>query len=271
MVLGHITYSNCFPVHAGVLERPPTWLEIRRGVPTELNEALAVGEIDVAPASSIEYARRSGRYRVLPGLAIASDGPVGSILMETTVPAESLGQQVVALPTASATSVVLLRALLELRNGVQPSYTWFRQSPGADPVGEGAAAALWIGDVALRRDRRPGLHYLDLGEVWREWTGLPFVYALWQTPLGPERNDELDRLAGVLAASRAFFVGHAETLAAREGPGFSMDADRLLTYWRSLSYTLDQRALEGLLRFYAMATELGEAEAVSTIRLTEPG
>lgn len=267
--LGHITYSNCYPLHAGLLDAPPPWLELRRGVPSELNAALAAGDIDVAPSSSIEYARHEG-YRVLPGPAIASDGPVRSILFETTTVPEALDGARVALPTASATSVVLLRALLELRHGVRPSYAWFRQGPAADPVGDGAAAALWIGDVALGRRRYEGRSYMDLGAVWKEWTGLPFVYAVWQTPLDPERDDELTRLARLLATSHGYFRERAEELARREAANFGLPQDRLLDYWRSLRYTLDDRAVEGLLRFYALAAELGEGRAVMSLRFVAP-
>src|SRR5687767_11862294 len=116
--LGHIDYSNCLPVHAALLETSPAGIEIINGTPAELNDALAAGEIDVAPASSIEYARHPGRYRVLPGLVIGSYGPVQSIRLESSVHIESLANARVAVPTASATSVVLLRILLELRYGI---------------------------------------------------------------------------------------------------------------------------------------------------------
>lgn len=267
--LGHITYSNCYPLHAGLLASTPPWLELRRGVPSELNAALAAGDIDVAPSSSIEYARHEG-YRVLPGLAIASDGPVRSIIFETTAAPEALDGARVALPTASATSVVLLRALLELRHGVKPVYDWFRQGPAADPVGDGAAAALWIGDVALARPRHEGRTYLDLGSVWREWTHLPFVYAIWQTPLGAERDAELARLSALLLASHEFFLERTEALARQEAAGFGLAEDRLLDYWQSLRYTLDERAVEGLLRFYALAQELGEGRPVTSLCFVRP-
>src|SRR5688500_15274661 len=110
--LGHIEYSNCFPLHAELLEQGSPQVELVRGVPTELNRALEAGAIDVAPASSIEYARHADRYRVLPEFVIGSRGPVHSILLESTRPIEELIDTRVAIPTASATSVVLLKILL---------------------------------------------------------------------------------------------------------------------------------------------------------------
>ena len=73
--LGHIVYSNCFPVHARLLDvGAPEWIDIVQGVPSQLNALLERGEIDVAPCSSIEFARNADRYRVLPDLVIGVAG-----------------------------------------------------------------------------------------------------------------------------------------------------------------------------------------------------
>src|SRR5690606_11238354 len=123
------------------------------GVPSYLNRLLSRGEIDVAPCSSIEYARNAGRYSILPDLVIGSRGPVRSILFLSHLPPQALAGRRVAIPNSSATSVVLLKILLRIHWGVEPEYTWFDQAT-TDPFADGAAAALFIGDVALRE----GLH-----------------------------------------------------------------------------------------------------------------
>jgi chorismate dehydratase len=265
MRLGHIVYSNCFPVHALLVDRPPPdWLRLVHDVPSALNRALADGAIDVAPCSSIEYARQPD-YRVLPDFAIASDGPVRSILLETTRAPAALGGTVVAVPTASATSVVLLRVLLELRWGVRAELRWFDQA-SADPFTDGAAAALWIGDRALARPSRTSRALVDLGEAWTAWTGLPFAYAVWQTRLAAADDDGLRRLHALLHASHAWFQAHAAELAARHAADFGMAADTLLDYWRSLRYALDERTERGLLHFYALAARIGAAPDPGVIR-----
>jgi chorismate dehydratase len=270
--LGHIDYSNCVPVHALILEGAGhPWLEVRAGVPTELNAALAAGEIDVAPSSSIEYARYADRYRILPGHVIASRGPVGSILLEHTLPLAALHGRVVALPTASATSVVLLRLLLEQRVGVVPRYRWFEQDDAAQPLAGDTVAALWIGDVALRRRAGEGAQMLDLGAAWHEWTGLPFAYALWQVSAGTDRDDLLARLRVLLRRSRAYFAAHADELAERYAPRYGLPADTLRTYWNSLSYELDDPVAGGLAEFLRRAAALGAAPAVRTLRWVNGG
>src|SRR5687768_4602767 len=125
--IGHIDYSNCIPVHAALLHEPPPGVEVVHGTPAELNRALAAGQIDVAPCSSIEFALHAEEYRLLPGLVIGSNGPVKSILLEITRDFSNLSGAPVAVPTASATSVVLLRILLQIRFGVQPRFEWFDQ------------------------------------------------------------------------------------------------------------------------------------------------
>jgi chorismate dehydratase len=269
--LGHIDFSNCFPVHARLLDRqPPAGIELRRGIPSVLNEELAAGRIDVAPCSSIEYALHAGRYRLVPDLVIGSAGAVRSILLEHRLPLHRLAGQVVAVPTASATSVVLLRILLERRYGVRPTYRWFDQAAGEDPLAQGAAAALRIGDVALRRTVQ-GAASLDLGEAWTEWTGLPFAFAVWQTPLGGAADGELRRLHGLLLESRAYYEANAEPLAARHAAGFGLEAAELLAYWRTLRYDLDAEMRQGLLHFYREAAAVGAAPLVTELRWTPTG
>jgi chorismate dehydratase len=270
--LGHIEYSNCVPVHALLLERRVSGIELVRDVPAALNSALAAGRIDVAPCSSIEYARHAAEYRVLPSFAIGADGPVQSILLESTVPLERLGGRVVAVPTASATSVVLLRALLELRLGVQPEFRWFEQTSAADPLVEGSAAALRIGDVALTHTAAPGHAVYDLGAEWSAWTGLPFAFAVWQVRRDADPAEVL-RLIELLHESRAWFNVNTDRLAERYAPVFALSPRRLLDYWASLRYTLDAPMQRGLLHFYELAAELGAAPPVHDMDIVglEPG
>jgi chorismate dehydratase len=269
--LGHIDYSNCVPVHALLLEAPSAGLELVRGVPSQLNRALAAGDIDAAPCSSIEYARHAGEYRILPLHAIGSAGPVQSILLETSRPLAQLDGRTVAVPTASATSVVLLRALLELRLGVRPRFEWYEQAAHVDPIATGAAAALRIGDVALARAAVPGRRTHDLGAEWTAWTGLPFAFAVWQ--VRRELADEsIVRLAAWLSESRAWFVPRAALLARRYAPRYGLTPQRLLSYWTSLRFDLDLAMQQGLLHFYRLAAELGEAaptDSLDIVRLTQ--
>lgn len=263
--LGHIEYSNCFPVHARLVTSDvPEWLSILTGTPARLNRALESREIDVAPASSIEYARHGDSYRFLPDFVIGSDGPVGSILLESVRPITDLTDCTVCVPTASATSVVLLKILLHFKYRVRAQFQWFSQErAAAAPPGD---ATLWIGDVALRRAFPADRSVYDLGGEWKEWTGLPFVFAAWQTSAPPTLDSELKRLLAVLHESRNYFVANASRLAQDNARKFAVDATRLLSYWQSLRYSFDDPMKRGLLRYYELAAQLGEAPAVTDLK-----
>jgi chorismate dehydratase len=263
--LGHIEYSNCFPLHAEALAGGIPEVEVVRGTPSELNRALAAGDIDIAPASSIEYARHAERYRVLPDFVIGSNGPIHSILLESTRPIEELVASRIAVPTASATSVVLLKILLRLKYRLSAQFEWFAQEAGRDPIRDGAAAALWIGDVALSRSFPSDRLLYDLGSEWTEWTNLPFAFALWQTTIPAERYDELQPLVQSFAASRAQFRAQPLELAEQHAPMLRLQPQRLARYWKTLRYELDPAMQEGLLHFYRLAHELGEAPRVERI------
>jgi chorismate dehydratase len=263
--LGHITYSNCFPVHAGILDGGMGGgLEVVEGVPSYLNGLLDRGEIDVAPSSSIEFARHAESYGVMPDLVIGSRGPVRSILFLSATEPEALDGKTVAMPTASATSVVLLKVLLRTRWGVSPRFTWFDQAR-QDPFAAGAAAALFIGDVALRPGLFPALPFrFDLGEVWWRQTGLPFAFAVWQVAGGGA--EALRRLHATLLESRAYGERHRAELARRWAPHFGFDAAFLASYWEDLAFELDPSMIEGLRAFYALAAEIGEIPRLPELR-----
>lgn len=264
--LGHIDYSNCLPMHALLLEQPRPELSIVHGTPAELNRALAAGTIDVAPCSSIEYALQPGRYRLLPGLVIGSRGAVRSIRFESNRPLPRLSDCAVAVPTASATSVLLLRILLELRFGARAQFSWYDQEAAEDPIDQGAAAALWIGDTALRRPTRPDREAYDLGQLWAEWTGLPMPFALWQTPLAGDRDRELQQLTALIEQSRDRSLADPAALAARHAAAYGLAADELARYWAGLSYSLDADMQRGLLHYYELAAALGEIPQVPELR-----
>jgi chorismate dehydratase len=268
--LGHIVYSNCFPVHARLMDHgAPPGVEIVQGVPGVLNGMLERGEIDVAPCSSIEYARNAGRYRILPDLVIGSRGPVRSILFLSSVDPSTLADATVAMPTASATSVVLLKILLAKKWGVRPRTVWFDQAR-EDPFAAGARAALFIGDVALRDGLFPDLPFrYDLGEVWWEMTGLPFAFAVWQAAGGSDV--QLRALHTALVDSRAYGYEHRRDLAERWAQHFGFTAGFLDAYWNGLSFELDGPMIDGLRTYYRYAAEIGEIPRAPELRWVETG
>lgn len=264
--LGHILYSNCFPPHAGILLQKVAFpFKLVEGIPTQLNRLLSEGTIDVSPSSSIEYAVNKGRYILLPDLSITSNNNVMSILLESKVPIEELNKKVVALTTASATSVVLLRILLEIQFGVSPGYILYEQ--GAEDPSERADAMLTIGDLAIQRAAASSYPYCyDLGELWHKFTGLPFVFALWQVNDRKKIHNDLARLYDIIMESRAYGLAHLGELAETNAARFNLPAAVLLKYWNLFSYRFGEEEKKGLLAYYGYAAELGAIEPVKELR-----
>ena len=210
--LGVVSYLNAAPLVYGLADEPG--LELVRDVPSRIADRLHAGELDLAMIPSVEYAR--GDYAIVPGIAIASRGPVRSVSLYHRTHLAAVRR--VALDTSSRTSVVLLKALLQERLGRQPEYV---AMPPDVPAMLGACeAALVIGDRAL--DFEGDVPRLDLGEEWQRQTGLPFVYAFWAGPRGSVSAREVARLqealrAGLsqLGAIAASYNGHAAGLRAR--------------------------------------------------------
>ena len=248
--LGRISYVNMAPVFFGLeadVEEVP-------GVPTELNERLLAGEIDLAPISSIEYGRHADELRVLPRLCVSSEGAVDSIQLVARKPLEHI--ESVAVTPESATSTVLVRVLL----------------PDAEqvPLGEDADARLLIGDAALKSMFEDPTPHYDLGRLWLERTGLPMVYAVFacRDPV-PEGIAELEpAFLAALRRNRAEPERLAREASARYGypPGF------LARYFEKLRYRFGPRERAGLLSFFELAVEAGELERVPELRflVTEP-
>lgn len=264
--LGHIIYSNCFPPHAGIIaQKAPFPFTLVEGIPSELNRMLYDGTIDVSPSSSIEYAKHPGRYLLLPGFSITSKNRVMSILLESRVPIRELDKKNVALTTASATSVILLRILLEHRHRVVPSYLSYEQGK-VDPS-DRSDAMLTIGDLALAKPLSPYFPYrYDLGEQWHEFTGLPFVFALWHVNYKKSIDQELGMLYDILKTSRSYGLSHLQELAFSYTEKFGIPADVLINYWNCFSYDLAEGEQKGLMAFYRYAGEIGAIEPVTTLR-----
>lgn len=267
LTLGNIIYSNCFPVHAGIITGAvPFPFKLRDGIPSELNRLLYEGKIDVSPSSSIEFAMNPGRYAVFPGLSITARAMVQSIILLSRVPLADLDDRNVALTTASATSVVLLRVLLELREGISPNYFLYEQ--GVEEPGSNADAFLTIGDLALQREASEEFpHRYDLGELWNDFTGLPFVFALWQVNYRKNAERDLEALFQALNASKRLGLANLRDLAVAHAGRFGLTSAMLQDYWSAFSYDLGEGEQKGLLTFYGYAAELGAIEKVPDLRI----
>ncbi len=270
--VGWIDYANCSPLLLQIEDRLPQYpITLSHGVPARLNAALAGGRIDVCISSSIEFARHADRYLVLPGHCIGSVGPVQSVLLLANRPAQELGGERLLVTAESATSVVLLQILLARHWGA----TGVRVAASPLPWQEALAQApgvLVIGDTALRAAMAGTAPFCyDLGEVWHEMTGLPFVYALWQVQQAAlaTEGEGLRGLLSLLDQARDQMPHRLESLAAVAPEATWLGASRLADYWRHITYRLDDDHLAGLARYYALAADVGLLSAPATPRFMQ--
>jgi chorismate dehydratase len=242
--LGRISYVNMAPV----FYRLDADVEESTGVPTELNRRLLAGELDVAPISSIEYARNAERLRLLPRLCVSSEGAVDSIQLVSRVPLERIRS--VAITPESATSVVLTKVLVPDAVHV--------------PLGEEADAKLLIGDAALKSAFEDPTPHYDLGRLWQERTGLPMVFAVWACP--EPLADGLVELEEQFVASLRLARAEPEKLAFEAAERYGYPAGFLARYFEKLRYRFGPRERAGFTTFLELAQEAGELERVPDLR-----
>ena len=265
MRVGRIPYINCYPVY-GAVDRGivPLAAELVDGVPTALNRRMADGSLDVSVVSAVEYARDWERYLLLPDLAISCDGPVRSVMLFSRRPAEALDGQQVLVSRSSMTSVHLLELLFENVWKSKPLFV-AGDAEASDLRDAGTdssvVARLVIGDAALMLGTgaiaSPYEHVYDLGLVWKQWTGLPFVFAVW---VAQRTTDTQQALAvhGSLIDSRNWGLKHLGVLAeqAHENTGVPLAA--CSEYLSGLDYGLSYPHLGGLTEFYRRLTLAGK-------------
>jgi chorismate dehydratase len=259
--VGHIQFLNCLPIYWGLVRSGALLdVELRKDTPDRLNEALIHGDLDIGPISLLEYLRHADDLLLLPDLAVGSDGQVLSVNLVTQVPVGDLDRRRVALGSTSRTSVLLARMWLAEVHRVQPEY--FVCPPDLTAMLLEADAAVLIGDAALRATYdapRRGLTVHDLGAVWKDWTGLPMVFAVWAV-----RREYAEANPGLVKDVHTAFVrsrdealAHVEEVAAQAARWEVFDPTTLATYFRTLDFRLGGRQLAGLEEFARRAARAG--------------
>jgi chorismate dehydratase len=233
-------------------------LEVHPLAPSLMIRRMEEGGIDLGMAPVAGVFDRP-EWRIVGESAIASRGAVKSVLAISLEPPERW--TVIRPDSHSRTSNALAQVLAAGRHGVRPKLGepipaegW--TPPEAPAPGE---AFVLIGSRALAwRDlwRERGAIAIDLGQAWTEWTGLPFVYAVWAARPGVEAEAWMPAFE---ALKRRNMARLGEIVGDWPGLGeerLSVDeAIRYLT--ENLTMELDEKALAGLERFHRQGRSLG--------------
>ncbi|MCH8829451.1 MAG: menaquinone biosynthesis protein [Planctomycetes bacterium] len=249
--IGAVGYLNSKPLLEGLPVLLPA-AEIVLDYPSRLAEGLSSGELDVALIPSVECFQHP-EYRVISDACVAAHGPVLSVKLYSRVPVGEIRR--LALDEGSLTSAVLVRVILSERHGVEPE---IETLPLGRDLGESDAdAVLLIGDRAMHPPEESFVETWDLGEEWRQWTGLPFVFALWVSR-GDSRTEGLDE---AFSQARDRGVERLAEIAEREAKQLGIDAQTAYDYLRNnLHFQLGSAERSGLNLFRELAGKLDHAD-----------
>jgi chorismate dehydratase len=266
--IGRINYANVFPIYY-TLEREfdCSGYEFIEGVPSYLNRMLRAGSIDLSPSSSVEYLRNRTIYNILDGVSISSKGPVGSVFLFSKKPIEALDGSLISLTSQSETSVALLAIIIRRFYGID-----CRFERSSTPGARDADAFLMIGDDALKYkaklndnnsilrdpsglpDFRASVLAYDLGEIWYQRTGVPFVFALWIVrkelfdPADP-RHPVFNKYVRDLNSAKEIALKNLPEIARHSPLKAFMSEKAIIEYWKNLDYDLSEEHKKGLQLF----------------------
>ena len=266
--VGHIQFLNCLPIYWGLMRSGALLdVDLRKDDPDRLNAALIAGDLDIGPISLVEYLRHADDLLLLPNLAVGSDGAVLSVNLISTRPLAELDGRPVALGSTSRTGVLLAQMLLSERYGADPEY--FGCPPDLAQMLMEADAGVLIGDPALRAMHEGparGLQVTDLGLAWKEWTGLPMVFAVWavRKEYAAANPGAVKDVHEAFQRSRDLCLGELDEAAAAAARWEPFDAETLATYFRALDFSLGERQIAGVREFARRAAARGEVPPLPT-------
>ena len=238
--VGGVRFFNARPLLYGLEDQAQ--IELEEAPPANLADDLNQGKYHAALVPSIDYQMTENHWTILPQMAIGSDGAVLTVQVFSRCPLEEI--ETLACDLDSHTSVVLAQIVFQKCFGRKLNIVPLANGPDSH------TAVLMIGDKVLPHlDRWP--YQLDLGQQWKELTGLPFVYAFWALP-DPTHCEPL--VAMLQQAARRGLANIEEMIGKAKDYGFTPDlARQYLT--ENLSFAFGAPQQKGLIRFYELAFE----------------
>jgi len=236
--IGAVPYLNALPL-THYLESP-----IQFATPAVLESKIADGLLDIALLPAFSYLNNSNYYPLMDAGVIQSTGPVESVCLfiKDGITGPEAVKSIYLTPE-SRTSVALFKVLFH--------YLWERDLDQIkiESDADDADAQLIIGDKALFFNQ-PGYQITDLGKVWQDWTGLPFVYAFWVA-----RSEKACEVGKDLKKARIQGLKHIDEIIQRlhDLPKDAMK--RYLT--ESIGYEMKENSLDGLKLFQDYCFKLG--------------
>lgn len=273
--IGEINYTNIMPMfyYLDRSELHKKNFTFEQATPAQLNKKMSQGQIDIGGISSFEYAKNPGDYYILPGLSVSSIGSVGSIFLFSKKKASELHENSIALTSSSATSVHLLKLIMEHYFHVKPAYV--TEYPAFKKMLEDHEACLLIGDDAIKAswEADSSIYKYDLGKIWYEWKGLPMTYALFavRKQAAIDHPQDLQYLFESFHQSKLLNMEHSFTeLTKHIKDGIGGEEQFWKRYFEQLHFGLSEAHLLGLNDFFSLLSQADYIEKAKEIELWIP-
>lgn len=257
--IGMVNYLNMAPIYEKWKSNihNENW-KLVEAPPSTLNKKLLEGDIDLGFVSSFEYGRHPEQYKILSGLSISANGPVGSVFLFSHVPMNQLDQAPVLFSVQSETSVSLVKIILEEFHDVHPNYS----TGDLQSASEGNfQAVLAIGDDALRLvEKSTYLYEYDLGDIWKRQTGLPFVFAVCavREEFCTEQPEMLSEIHRELLRCRDEGKNDLEAICEISAPRIPMSKKKCQQYLTAIEYDLGAQKRKALETFFDFLIKRGD-------------
>jgi len=199
--LGLINFINCLPINYTLEKWAHEDIILSWGHPVLINQLMKEGQVHVAPISAFEYLQNESDYVLIKEACISSDAECGSVILFSNHKPEDLAGKTIGIPHNSATSINMLKIILNEKGIPLESINFVRhkyEKPLLEALDSEFDAVLYIGDQALvsRIKYQDKILQYDLGKVWKEMTGLPPVFGTWvaRADWAVNHKDDFDRI-----------------------------------------------------------------------------
>jgi chorismate dehydratase len=256
-----VSFLNTRPLVEGLDDLPQ--LELFRAVPSELREMLWTRQVEAALLPAIDLQRFGAELTVLPAGCVACSGTAMSVRVFSHVRPHRI--EVLWTDSDSHCSVALAQVIWHFQFKRKIRVIPF--TAGKWDVAEDAQAVLMIGDKVVSEPPIGFDFQFDLGRLWYEMTGLPFVFAVWAA----SDSADLGELWRVLSAARRDGQENLEEIARTCGPRYGWPADMAHRYLtQCMDYEFTDAHREGMEEFFDLAAEIGIIDPPEPLRYYQP-
>jgi len=235
-------------------------VKLIEAVPAHCALLLSQSDVEVALVPVIEYQRISG-ISLVSDVCVGSKKEVRSVVLVARND-DLKSARSVALDESSRTSAALVKIIFREFLGFEPR--WTTHSPDPELMLEQNDAALIIGDPAMTFPREH-LQVWDLASLWRQYTGLGFVFAMWMV-----RDQAVGKATTLdLAGARDEGLSRREEIVDHYLPLLGLPRSLLEEYLtENICFHLDKEMRAGLDLFFSLASKnglLGDLKPLKTI------